>query len=64
MAAGFKSSFMGFSKQDVLSYIEKLSANYAQELSEKDEEIERLRNKNKELKQKIKELEQIGRNEE
>lgn len=57
MADGFKSSLFGYKKRDVLSYIEKLAANYAQKLTEKDEEIEELRVKNKELKQKIKELE-------
>ena len=57
MAGGFKSSFFGYKKKDVLSYIEKLAANYANMLTEKDEEIEELRAKNKELKQKIKELE-------
>ncbi len=57
MAEGFKNSFMGFCKQDVLDYIQKLSANYAVQLAEKDEEIESLRVKNKELKTKLRELE-------
>ncbi|MBQ4515372.1 MAG: hypothetical protein II978_01135 [Clostridia bacterium] len=57
MAEGFKNSFMGFCKQDVLDYIQKLSANYAVQLAEKDEEIESLRAKNKELKTKLRELE-------
>ncbi len=57
MAGGFKSSLFGYKKKDVLSYIEKLATNYAQKLTEKDEEIEELLTKNKELKQKIKELE-------
>ncbi|MBR5157726.1 MAG: hypothetical protein IKW59_08175 [Clostridia bacterium] len=57
MAEGFKNSFMGFCKQDVLDYIQKLSANYAVQLAEKDEEIEALRAKNKELKSKLRELE-------
>ena len=57
MAEGFKNSFMGFCKQDVLDYIQKLSANYAVQLAEKDEEIESLRAKNKELKIRLRELE-------
>ncbi len=59
MAEGFKNSLMGFRKQDVLSYIEKLSEHYAQTIAEKDEEIETLRAKNRELKQKLKELRQM-----
>lgn len=57
MADGFKSSLFGYKKKDVLSYIDKLATNYAQKLTEKDEEIEELRTKIMELKLKIKELE-------
>lgn len=56
MAEGFKSSLMGFHKQDVLDYINKLSAGYAKELAEKEEEITSLREKNRELKKQLKEL--------
>lgn len=56
MAEGFKNSLMGFHKQEVLDYIAALSARYAQELAEKDEEIDRLREKNKEQKKQLKEL--------
>lgn len=56
MAEGFKNSLMGFHKQEVLDYIAELSAHYAAELAEKDEEINRLRDKNKEQKKQLKEL--------
>lgn len=56
MAEGFKSRLMGFDKQEVLDYIEQLAADYAKELAEKDEEINSLREKNRELKKKLKEL--------
>lgn len=56
LAEGFKSRLMGFDKQEVLDYIEQLAAGYAKELAEKDEEINSLREKNRELKKKLKEL--------
>ncbi|MBQ3226109.1 MAG: hypothetical protein IJB48_03540 [Clostridia bacterium] len=56
MAEGFGHSLFGFRREDVLSYVEKLSANYARELSEKDEEIAALREENKELRRAIKDL--------
>lgn len=56
MTEGFKSGLIGFRKQDVLQYIDKLSADYAQMISDRDEEIRLLREQNKELKQKLKNL--------
>lgn len=56
MTEGFKSGLIGFRKQDVLQYIDKLSADYAQMISDRDEEIRLLREQNKELKKKLKNL--------
>lgn len=56
LTEGFKSGLIGFRKQDVLQYIDKLSADYAQMISDRDEEIRLLREQNKELKQKLKNL--------
>ena len=56
MTEGFKSGLIGYRTQDVLQYIEKLSADYAQMISDRDEEIRLLREQNKELKQKLKNL--------
>ena len=56
LTEGFKSGLIGFRKQDVLQYIDKLSADYAQMISDRDEEIRLLREQNKELKKKLKNL--------
>ena len=54
--AGFKTSLFGFSKKSVLSFTKELSDTYAENLKEKDKEINSLKAEIKTLKEQNKEI--------
>ncbi len=54
--AGFKTALFGFSKKSVLSFTKELSDTYAENIKEKDKEIDSLKAEIKELKLKNKEI--------
>ncbi|NLC68523.1 MAG: hypothetical protein GX754_07010 [Clostridiaceae bacterium] len=52
----FRGALHGFNKDDVNQYIEKILQEFESRLKEKDEEILRLKNENRELRMKYEEL--------
>lgn len=53
--AKFRVSPMGYNKNDVNNYIEQISEEYQNKIKEKDDELVKLRNQNKELKTQVEE---------
>ncbi len=53
----FGTSFFGFTKPDVNSYIEKMLKEFDERLKQKDDEIANLKNQNRELRIKYEDLE-------
>lgn len=53
----FGTSFFGFSKPDVNSYIEKMLKEFDERLKQKDDEIANLKNQNRELRIKFEDME-------
>jgi len=49
----FRTSAMGFNKNDVNNHIEQITQEYQNKIKEKDDELAKLRNQNKELKSQI-----------
>ena len=49
----FRMSAMGYNKNDVNNYIEQITQEYQNKIKEKDDELAKLRNQNKELKSQI-----------
>lgn len=52
----FRTAAMGYNKNDVNNYIDQLTQEYQNKVKEKDDELARLRNQNKELKTQIEEV--------
>lgn len=52
----FRTAVMGFNKTDVKNYIEQITEEFQNKLREKDDELVKLRNQNKELKTQVEEL--------
>ncbi len=53
---GFRTSFRGFSRQDVLTHIDELRATFHEETAERDAEIERLKQQLDEARAKLAEV--------
>ena len=52
----FKTGLFGYKKQDVYDFIEKLAKDLEEQIKTKDDEVSRLRNENKELKERVEKL--------
>ena len=51
----FRGTALGYNKNDVNGYIDQLTQDYQSKIKEKDDELVRLRNQNKELKSQLEE---------